>query len=88
MVTTFPVGITQLGGAWTDAVSFSGIIIGIMFIWALVWKGLALWRAARNKHKVWFIVLLIVNTLGILEILYLFIWGKQKIESKPRRRRK
>lgn len=51
-----------------------------MVVWTLVWKGLALWRAARNNHQIWFIVLLIFNTLGVLEILYLFIFGKKKLE--------
>lgn len=46
--------------------------------WSLFWKGLALWRAAKNQSKVWFIVLLIVNTMGILEILYLFVFGRKK----------
>jgi len=30
---------------------------------------------------VWFVVLFLVNTLGILEILYLFIWGKKRAIS-------
>jgi hypothetical protein len=42
-----------------------------VIIWSVVWKGLALWKSAREGSKVWFVVLLVVNTLGILEILYL-----------------
>ncbi|MEI7615718.1 MAG: DUF5652 family protein [Actinomycetota bacterium] len=49
-----------------------------LLAWSLVWKGLALWRAARNDSKPWFVVLLIVNTLGILEILYLLFSKKNK----------
>lgn len=45
----------------------------LMAIWSLVWKGLALWRAARKNDKTWYIVLLIVNTVGILEIIYLYL---------------
>ena len=40
--------------------------------WSLIWKGFALWSSARHGHKVWFVVLLVVNTLGLLEIVYLF----------------
>lgn len=40
-------------------------------IWGLIWKGLALWHAAKRNEKWWFILLLIVNTVGILEICYL-----------------
>ena len=48
-----------------------------LLVWSFVWKGLALWRAAKNDSKPWFIVLLFVNTLGLLEILYLFVFGKK-----------
>jgi len=47
-----------------------------LIIWSLAWKGLALWSAARAGDKKWFVVLLIVNTLGILEILYLRVLSK------------
>ena len=47
-------------------------------LWSLVWTGWALWIAARKKQKVWFIALLILNTLGILEILYIFIFSKKR----------
>jgi len=46
--------------------------------WTLPWKGIALWKAARNESISWFIALLIINTLGILEIVYIFYFsGKQ-----------
>lgn len=54
------------------------VAIMALAIWSLVWKGLALWSAARNSDKVWFIVLLLVNTIGILEILYLYVFKKNK----------
>jgi glucan phosphoethanolaminetransferase (alkaline phosphatase superfamily) len=56
---------------------FIGLII-VAVIWTLIWKGLALWNSARNHQKVWFIILLIVNTLGILEIIYLLFFRKNK----------
>ncbi len=46
-------------------------IISIVILWELIWKGFALWYSARNKHTVWFILILILNTLGILPIIYL-----------------
>lgn len=52
-------------------------LILILVAWTIVWKGLALWRAARNGEKVWFVALLIVNTAGILEILYLFVFSRR-----------
>lgn len=47
------------------------LIIGV--IWTIAIKGYALWHAARNGQKEWFIALLVINTIGILEIVYL-IW--------------
>lgn len=45
-------------------------------IWELIWKGLALWRAARRQQLGWFVALLIFNTLGILPIIYLLLTRK------------
>ena len=48
-----------------------------LMIWSMVWDGIALWKAARNGSKPWFIVILLLNTVGILEILYIFVFGKK-----------
>ena len=48
------------------------VIILILVIWTIPWKGYALWLAAKRNQKVWFIVILILNTMGILEIFYIF----------------
>lgn len=50
-------------------------------IWVLPWKGVALWKAAKRSDKWWFIVLLVLNTLAILEILYIFIWSKRPLKA-------
>ncbi len=52
-------------------------------LWSIPWKGVALWKSARLSHKKWFIVLLIANTLGILEIFYIFfIARKYTVETE------
>jgi methionyl-tRNA synthetase len=53
-------------------------IIVLFLLWTIPWKGAALWRSARRGHAGWFIVFLIINTLGILEILYLFIFSRKR----------
>jgi hypothetical protein len=50
---------------------FAVVMIAVL-IWTLVWKGLALWRAATDDNKLWFVLLLILNTVGVLEIVYIF----------------
>ncbi len=52
----------------------------IALMWSLPWKGFALWRAARNKQSAWFIVILLLQTVGILEIFYLFFFQQDKNE--------
>jgi len=47
-------------------------------IWSVIWKAIALWKAGRNNQLPWFIVILIVNTIGILEIIYLAFFQKKK----------
>jgi len=53
-------------------------LIYLALLWTLPWKGVALWRASKNSHKKWFIALLIINTLAILEIVYIFFFSKKK----------
>jgi hypothetical protein len=53
-------------------------LLALIVIWTIVWKGLALWRAAQRRDIVWFVVLLVVNTLGVLEIIYLLTAGKKR----------
>ena len=52
-------------------------VLALLGIWALVWKGLALWKAAGNKSKGWFIALLLINTLGIMDLIYYFAAKKK-----------
>lgn len=54
------------------------IFLGLLLVWVLPWKGLALWEAARREDKWWFIALLLVNSLAVLDILYIFIFSKRK----------
>lgn len=52
-----------------------------LLIWSLIWKGIALWKSARREDKVWFVAFMILNTLGLLEILYIFVIAKPKAEK-------
>jgi methionyl-tRNA synthetase len=49
-----------------------GPLLLIIVLWSIFWKGLALWHSGRRGHVWIFIIFLIVNTVGILEIIYLF----------------
>ncbi len=58
-----------------------GLVLAVVILWSLVWKGMALWKAAQKRSKVWFVVLLLVNTVGILDILYLYVFSKKSGQS-------
>lgn len=47
-------------------------VLGAVVTWSLAWKGASLWRAAKDDSKPWFVTLLVSNTLGILDAIYLF----------------
>lgn len=53
------------------------LILIIVMAVVMVLKGIALWRAGNNAHKVWFVCMFIFNTAGILEIVYLLTAGKR-----------
>jgi hypothetical protein len=52
-------------------------LIIIAALWTMVIKGYALWHAARNGQTAWFIAILVINTLGILELVYL-LWFRTR----------
>ena len=59
-------------------ISHSSILLLILFLWTLPWKIYSLWLASKSNHKGWFVVLIILNTIGILEIIYIFGVQKKK----------
>lgn len=49
------------------------VLFVLLTIWSIVWTGLGLWKAARANDKVWFVIMLLINTVGILEIIYIYL---------------
>lgn len=66
-----------MGYGWTPSI-MGGVGMALIVLWSLVWKGLALWHSAKRTEKWWFIAFLIINTLGILEIIYLYFITKER----------
>jgi glycopeptide antibiotics resistance protein len=64
------------------------LIILIIVLWEAVWKLIAMWKAAQNKSVAWFIALAIFNTIGILPILYIYVFSRKKKSAKKAIKRK
>lgn len=64
-----------------DSIFPSGnpVLIFIILFWTITLKGIALWRAAREHQRNWFIVILVISSLGILELIYLFRFSKKRL---------
>jgi len=56
-------------------------VIVIVGLWEVIWKAIGLWHAGSDRNLLWFVLMFVLNTLGILEIIYVF--GI----SRPRRAR-
>ncbi|HYD92999.1 MAG TPA: DUF5652 family protein [Candidatus Paceibacterota bacterium] len=65
-----------------------GILFPVFWIVLLVWtfasKALGLWYAARNCQRVWFVVFMLVHTIGILEMIYLKWYQKDRHDGNTR----
>lgn len=64
--------------ALTEFITSNPLLFTIVIVWSIIWKGIALWNAARNNQLVWYIVLIVVNTVGLLEIIYLLFFRKKR----------
>lgn len=59
-------------------------LIMIVVVWSLIWKGIALWKSSKRDHITWFVVFLIIHTFGVLEILYIYLFSKIRLDERPR----
>ena len=60
------------------------LLVGVILIWTLVWKLSGMWKAAKKGSVFWFIILAVVNTIGILPILYIYVFSKMKLGKKKK----
>jgi len=60
---------------------FMSVII-VLIIWEVIWKLIAMWKAAKNNHLAWFICIALINTIGILPIVYILTHRKNATINK------
>ncbi|MFH1789516.1 MAG: DUF5652 family protein [bacterium] len=58
------------------------IILMLIALWVIPWKAVALWKSARNNQKGWFVVLMLLNTIAIVDAIYIFIFSDKKGKDK------
>lgn len=62
---------------WITVSVFTPLLL-LLVVWDIAWKGMGLWHAAKNNQKYWFVAILLINTVGILPIVYLKFFQKKK----------
>jgi hypothetical protein len=73
---------TTLSNTFASYIISNPWIIALL-VWSAIWKLIALWKATKNNNLTIFIVIGVVNSAGILEIiylLYLYFKGKKTKE--------
>ncbi len=53
-----------------------------LMIWSAIWKGIGLWKSAQARNVVWFVLLFVLNTAGILPIIYIFFVHQDRDAGK------
>lgn len=53
--------------------TLNAVLIVAVAVWELLWKGIALWKASKHDQKGWFIAILLINSVGILPIMYILL---------------
>jgi methionyl-tRNA synthetase len=53
------------------------LVAALWLLFTIVLKGYALWHSAKRAQIWWFVALLIFNTLGILELVYIVFFLKK-----------
>lgn len=71
--------ISQNFGFMQNVYNMSGMV-GMLMILVLIdlaLKGWGMWRAARMQKKSWFIALLLINSMGILPVIFLLMTNEE-----------
>lgn len=58
-------------------------VVVILVIWDTILKLVAMWKSARSNQLAWFICIGIINTAGVLPIVYLLTHRKKSDGATP-----
>jgi hypothetical protein len=74
IIQTFPI-LKEISNYLGVSIEVAIALFAIMLIWEIIWSGMALFKSAKNNHKIWFVILLLFHTWGILDILYIYVFS-------------
>jgi heme A synthase len=80
--------ITELSNVFGISYKAMLFIFVLVVVWSAIWKLMAMWKAAKKGAIAWFIVFGLVNTVGILEILYIYVFSNMKTKDKIKKRKR
>lgn len=63
------------GNGFDFATSWPYFLILALSILDLIVRAIALWKSARAGSKAWFVALMILNTLGVLPLVYILFFA-------------
>lgn len=58
-----------MGGWWTMLV--------LLVLADVILRGMGMWRAARKGQQWWFVAMLVINSVGILPVVYMLFFEKK-----------
>jgi len=67
---------------WVQSAPWVVPLLIIIAIWDIIWKGIGMWKSARSRQLAWFVIMFILNTVGILPIIYLLYFQKSSRKHK------
>ena len=74
--------VSAWAGLWTPpGLHAVALALPFLILWEGFWKGLALWHSGRRGQSVWFVIVIVVNSIGILPIIYLFAVARLKVNE-------
>ena len=74
-------------GISVNALVILMVVMAILVVFDSVMKLIGMWKSARNGHIVWFIFIAIINSVGILPIIYL-VWFDSSSSNRQIRKRR
>lgn len=66
-----------MGFDWLNLSNIPVPAVAFLVVWDLVWKASGMWYALKNNQRNWFIAIFVLNTVGILPIVYLKFFQKK-----------